>query len=171
MNFELITGILVAGVLVAFILEPLLRASKGVSGPVEDDFVELEESDSPKIKALLALREIEFDLATGKLSDEDYASLKGKYSKLALQAIGEEKSEEERAEKAGAVSGENSACPSCGPRPETTALFCSDCGRMLTVADAPPRCWVCGAAVSEDAKFCGNCGHSVELKSRTPQPS
>ena len=36
--------------------------------------------ETPKGVALAALKEIEFDRETGKLSDEDYAFLKGKYT-------------------------------------------------------------------------------------------
>ncbi|MDH5234534.1 MAG: cytochrome c biogenesis protein CcsA, partial [Gemmatimonadota bacterium] len=48
-------------------------------------------------------------------------------------------------------------CPSCGPRPEPDALFCSDCGRYLAAA-----CLRCGTAVEEaDARFCTACGHAL----------
>ena len=40
--------------------------------------------------ALLALKEIEFDRETGKLSDEDYEMLKERYSAEALDALAEE---------------------------------------------------------------------------------
>ena len=52
---------------------------------VDDEPTDLEET--PKGIALSALKEIEFDQATGKLSDEDYAMLKGKYTAQALQAL------------------------------------------------------------------------------------
>jgi cytochrome c biogenesis factor len=48
-------------------------------------------------------------------------------------------------------------CPTCGPRPEPDALFCSDCGSYLAAA-----CLRCGAAVEErDARYCTECGHSL----------
>ena len=39
-------------------------------------------------QALVALREIEFDRATGKLSDADYAALKATYTRDALAVLG-----------------------------------------------------------------------------------
>ena len=45
-------------------------------------------------------------------------------------------------------------CVECGPRPESVALFCSDCGRFLE-----SECPKCHAAVNAaDARFCENCG-------------
>jgi hypothetical protein len=89
------------------------------------------EVESPKLKALVALREIEFDRATGKLTEEDYFRLKAKYEREALAAI--------EAEEAGAaavhleVAGlqRGAECPACGPRPEAAPVFCSSCGRLL----------------------------------------
>lgn len=48
-------------------------------------------------------------------------------------------------------------CPSCGPRPESDALFCSNCGRYLATA-----CRWCGAPVTDaEARFCGECGREL----------
>ena len=45
-------------------------------------------------------------------------------------------------------------CPDCGPRPESVAMFCSNCGRFLE-----SECPKCQAAVhATDARFCENCG-------------
>lgn len=68
--------------------------------------------------AVDALREIEFDHATGKLSERDYAELRTAYTARAVQAmrVGDAASR---------------ACTTCGPRPEPDAVFCSECGRAL----------------------------------------
>ncbi len=137
---ELMAGVIVALAALALVLEPLLAKEASLSLPasVEPDFTSIEESESPKIRALLALKEIEFDRATGKLSDEDYAGLKAKYSAEAVEEI---KKEEVAA--AEAVDAAEHAvqlakraalvvCPACGPRPEPAAVFCSECGRLLS---------------------------------------
>lgn len=166
---------------VAMVLQPLVerRPISVRARQAEDDdleFTTIEESDSPKVKALIALREIEFDRATGKLSDDDYRALKARYSRAALEAI-----EAERREGGAREAGETGAdpmeaaerviarvkgggarvCPSCGPRPEATAVFCSQCGRNLTLAGARARCASCGSPLSEGAKFCAECGAGV----------
>lgn len=182
---EVLAGVVVAIAALVVVLEPLLQR---VSGPVSTDldtddveFVALEESDSSKIRALLALREIEFDRATGKLSDEDYATLKAKYATAAVAAMRVEK---EAA--AGADAGTDgdamtvddaddaaevavrrarqrgrSVCSVCGPRPEPGAVFCSSCGRSLANPDAAPRCWICGVPVPPEAKYCPSCGKAI----------
>jgi rRNA maturation endonuclease Nob1 len=49
------------------------------------------------------------------------------------------------------------ACPTCGPRPEPDAVFCSSCGRYL-----PGACPACGARVTAaGARFCPSCGSSL----------
>ena len=154
-------------------LEPLIRPPSSLPGVPETDFVELEETDSPKIKALLALREIEFDRATGKLSDEDYEELKTKYGRMALQAIDDaehdavqpddlsESGDVAEIAVARARSRKSAECVQCGTRPESGAIFCSDCGRSLLKGDAAPRCWACGSDLPSNAHFCAECGFSL----------
>ncbi len=45
-------------------------------------------------------------------------------------------------------------CPDCGPRPESVAMFCSNCGRFLE--SECPRCHI--AVHAKDARYCENCG-------------
>lgn len=139
---ELVAGVAVAIATMAFVLEPLVRRV-GDAEPVapEPELTPLEESESPKVQALLALKEIEFDRATGKLSDDDYAELKARYGRLALAAMDAEQTQarvvagaEDPAEALIRAARQDLAvCPSCGPRPETGATFCSECGRPLAV--------------------------------------
>jgi len=73
--------------------------------------------------ALTALKEIDFDRETGKLSDADYEFLKAKYTALALDALRAEQS---------ALPASQQSCSTCGPRPESDAIFCSTCGLHLS---------------------------------------
>lgn len=172
---ELLAGIVVAVAALALVLEPLVRgvdaATSGATSPADDlDFTDIQESESPKVQALLALKEIEFDRATGKLSDEDYGALKGKYAQVALAAIKAEDAAQESiggaADAAEAAiqrarSESAAVCPVCGPRPESAATFCSDCGRPLVTPHASARCSSCGSSVTPGGKFCANCGSAV----------
>jgi len=115
--------------------------------------------------AVQALREIEFDRETGKLSDADYAELKARYTQAAVDAMrrresagaGAARLTDDQIEAAIRAYREAPACPACGPRPEADAAFCSSCGRYLR-----DRCAGCGAPVGEsDARFCTNCGQRL----------
>lgn len=137
---ELLAGGAVAIAILLFVLEPLVRPAPPTS-PEDDEPAPLEESESPKIQALLALKEVEFDRATGKLTEEDYQHLKSRYEGAALHAMQAE--EDASAAVPVAVAppadaliaearrGLGTVCPHCGPRPESGAVFCSGCGRSL----------------------------------------
>lgn len=181
---EVFAGAVVAFAALILVLEPLFRAAEAAdNAQADDELVDVEESDSPKVRALLALKEIEFDRATGKLSDDDYAALKARYSAQALAAVKAEAEAgappspppaatvptapapvgDDAAEAAvrRIRSREKRACPACGPRPEAGAVFCSACGRKLTVPNAPPRCWICGDPLPDGAKYCPGCGKGI----------
>jgi hypothetical protein len=66
--------------------------------------------------AVDALRELEFDRQTGKISDSDYEPLKARYTEQALTVM---------------RAGSAPVCEKCGPRPEAEAEFCSHCGSAL----------------------------------------
>jgi hypothetical protein len=123
--------------------------------------------------AIAALREIEFDRATGKLSDPDYVELKTRYTRQAIDAMrrgGERSGPAVRSDAAPSETvpsdeeieatiqayrrRREAGCPACGPRPEPDAVFCSTCGRYLR-----DRCAGCGAPVlMHDARYCVRCG-------------
>ncbi|HJP87289.1 MAG TPA: hypothetical protein VJ852_14955 [Gemmatimonadaceae bacterium] len=66
--------------------------------------------------AVDALRELEFDRQTGKISAADYDSLRARYTEQALAVM---------------RAGNTPVCERCGPRPEADAQFCSKCGAAL----------------------------------------
>ena len=113
--------------------------------------------------ALRALREIEFDRATGKLSDADYDALHRKYTGDALAAMRAEEAGEKRkpkvAKPAAAARAAVPSCPTHGRRPEPDAAFCSECGRRLGAAGS--YCARCGTGLEVDARFCHACGSRI----------
>jgi hypothetical protein len=150
------------------VFQPLLRPSRAKMPPIEP----LDPEETPKGVALTALKEIEFDRETGKLSDADYEQLKERYTAEAVRALRTETarsaSDDVEAMVAGRVRtlrfagsstpAEAPACPTCGPRPELDAVFCSSCGLRL---QAPAACPHCSAPLSADSRFCEACGIRV----------
>ena len=159
----LVVGTVVALVALGFVLHPLFSASgelplgaRRAPGPVV----------APDQDAVDVLREIEFDRATGKLSDADYAALRATYTERALAAMRADESAAALADMAPEDAAEAAVrrhrarlaqCASCGPRPEPDAVYCSDCGRFL-----PGRCPGCGVPADQPGmRFCAACGHTL----------
>src|SRR2546426_1547312 len=85
---ELIAGILLVAGALYLVLKPVFQprfaeVGKGDGGSVEGG-EDPDDDLSPGAVALRALKEIEFDRATGKLSDADYDALKAEYTAAAL---------------------------------------------------------------------------------------
>jgi len=140
----------VGAALLWLVLQPLVLPSLAL--PVEIDLPDPEET--PRGQALLALKEIEFDRATGKLSDEDYTSLNAKYSAVAIAAL--DAPDAMASTPAAAHSGTARRCLAHGTRAESDALFCPECGAGLV--DAAGDCVTCGTVVPADAAYCPGCG-------------
>jgi predicted nucleic acid-binding Zn ribbon protein len=156
---ELILGILLAAGATYFVLLPILRPPLDSEGsePVGDEGEDPADDMSPQTVALRALKEIEFDRATGKLSDSDYGQLKAKYTAEALAALRGERTSELPAHAPRTTP--HARCPQHGVRPEKDAVFCSECGRRL--GTAPGYCARCGSALEDDARYCNRCGARV----------
>ena len=117
--------------------------------------------------AIRALREIEFDKATGKLSDADYAELRREYGAQALRELRSADaatvsspalapSADPVEERVRAYRAAHRECGTCGLRPESDAVFCSNCGVFLD-----GNCPTCGTTIVESAAFCSNCGTTL----------
>jgi hypothetical protein len=164
----LLVGTVLAVGALAYVLLPLLTGSlapprrllaqRGVPGVGTES------------EAVAALREIEFDRVTGKLSDADYDELRARYTERAIQAIRSSATAGAAGAGAAATAPMDAAeaavlayrarirsCARCGPRPEPDAAYCSSCGTFLDGA-----CGACGAPVTEaGAAFCTSCGRQL----------
>ena len=81
----LVLGALLAVVAVVFVARPLLREGpdEALEAPEPRHLELAEERD----RALAALKELEFDHRTGKVSDEDYRSMVGELRRAAADAL------------------------------------------------------------------------------------
>lgn len=158
----LVLGTLLALGALAFVLHPLFFGTPREMVALARSPVADAEGDF----AIAALRELEFDRATGKLSDADYSELKARYTRTALAAMrgatqateGAERPTDAELEAHVLLAKQRLAgCPACGPRPESDAVYCSTCGRYLS-----DRCATCGApVVALEARYCNNCGNRL----------
>jgi hypothetical protein len=168
-----VIGAVALGVLVLWLVfEPSSAAGRGAPAlPPEPEAPE----ETRRGVALLALKEIEFDRATGKLSDRDYEMLKARYAAEALAALEAEavaarpevtgdpeelvaaRRQQLRASRSSGSPAPKS-CLRCGPRPEPEARFCSRCGLSL---EATGFCTRCGAPLLAGSRFCTGCGNRI----------
>jgi hypothetical protein len=162
-----IVGIALALIALAIVLWPVFGdAMPSNVRPEHRSAPKLEIDDEPVPgSAIEALREIEFDRATGKLSDEDYDGMKARYT---VQALVELRGAKDGPALLPTVAPVDVAerlvqkyrpgstiCSAHGLRPEPDALFCSECGSYL-----PGKCEQCGTPVTAaGAHFCTGCGH------------
>jgi len=107
----LLVGTLLAVASLCYVLYPLYRTESGVGRRATASDLGTRES-----RAVDALRELEFDRQTGKISDADYEPLKARYTEQALAVM---------------RAGNAPVCERCGPRREADAEFCSHCGGAL----------------------------------------
>lgn len=164
-----IVGIALALIALAVVLWPVFNDEVPVEAVAARRSVpKLEVDDEPEAgSAIEALREIEFDRATGKLSEDDYDGMKARYTTQALVELREREGRAGGAPRAVAAPATlaealvqkyrpgSTLCPTHGLRPELDALFCSECGTYL-----PGKCERCGTAVTAaGAHFCTGCGH------------
>lgn len=126
MALELLGALAIAALVLWLVFEPVLGLPRQSPEILEPEAPE----ETRRGTALLALKEIEFDRETGKLSDRDYDLLKARYSAEALSAIAEEEAVYPDAPSA-VPTATILSCESCGPRPEPDAVYCSSCGRNL----------------------------------------
>ena len=150
----LLAGTVLAVGALAFVMYPLFFDTRPMTRRVP-----VQEKDTSE-SAIIALREIEFDRATGKLSDSDYNELKTAYSARALAEMRAAEGPDSAAAvdpleaRVRAYRQARKDCGTCGLRPEPDAIYCSTCGSYLD-----GTCTGCGARITESsATFCSTCG-------------
>jgi hypothetical protein len=138
---ETVAAALVGAALLWLVVQPLVAPA--TMSPEVEDIPDPE--DTPQGQALLALKEIEFDRATGKLSDTDFTALHAKYSAAAIASLDAAKP------RPGGL-----RCRTHGAAATADARYCAECGAGLVTETG--ACAACHAVVPPDARFCPGCG-------------
>jgi len=111
---------------------------------------------------LSALRDLDFDYKTGKVSDEDYLPAHDQLLAEAARYIEGRDEKEDQLEamiqKRRISKGEN--CAECGAHMDAGQRFCSKCGAQADHVDCP----TCGKKVRVGDLFCSSCGTQVTVQ-------
>ena len=142
----LIGGVLLAAGVMVFILEPVFS---GRSAPLYDGDDDYDEGAARRRVALTALRDLEYDRATGKLDDRDYGQLKTELSREALEHLGRE-------------DGENVPAPDGASRELEEEIA----GLRRAIREGM-ECASCEHLNRLGARFCAKCGHALASGGRT----
>lgn len=148
----LLGAVLLAGAVVFYVLHPILT---GQEAPMERDADELTEAEARRRVSLLALRDVEYDRATGKLDEEDYRALRRELSNEALAAL-----EAEEAEEADRSSG-----GTAGARGGSWDIE-AEIRRVREGLRAGLTCAACGHLNASGSRFCAICGTSLQAATR-----
>ncbi len=129
-------AVLLVAAVVFFLLHPILS---GRHASLHRERDEPTEAESRRRVTLLALRDVEYDYATGKLGEEDYQALKRELAAEALVALTD-------------AEGESSASRQDVPWLEREIV------RLRGGLAAGTTCAACGSANEPGSRFCAYCG-------------
>ncbi len=119
MAFVVLAGLLSGALLIA----PLLGSDLGPEDAEAEELPSLRERES----IYAAIRDLEHDHETGKISEADYTTMRDELRARAVALL--------RREREGAVDAEESGapprCAACGGEVRATDRFCSHCGRAI----------------------------------------
>lgn len=142
-------AVLLVAAVVLFVLQPMLS---GQHASLHRELDEPTEAEARRRVTLMALRDVEYDYATGKLDEADYRSLKRELAAEALVAL-------DRAD------AEAAAGPGAAPPQMEDEIF-----RLRDGIRAGTTCARCGSGNERDSRFCAYCGAPLAQAGAVPRP-
>lgn len=143
----LLGAVLVAAAVVLYVVQPVFSGERALLASLDEEFTEAE---ARRHLSLVALRDVEYDYATGKVDENDYRQLRDELGREALDALREVRRSREQAE---------------GPPPRRDTVA-DDLEREIAAYRAALRagtlCDRCGNANVREALFCATCGKRLE---------
>ncbi len=157
----LIVGTLLALGALALVLWPLVSDSSGEPRRNPEPASDADKYEAASSPSVIALREIEFDRATGKLSDADYDDLRQRYTRQAIEEMRQHRAglpAEAGAEGSAEASAEARAGFSVGTLKQDAGSDDAVEAAIRRARARGPICPTCGPQKEPDAVYCSNCG-------------
>jgi len=155
--FALVVGLALFAAASLFVTKPFRSRQPATNRPQAD----AADPKQARAAALSALRSLDFDFQTGKVSEDDYPALRAQLVAEAAKNIDAVSGDDERIEAMirarRAVVGK--PCPKCGKKIAGDGRYCPECG-----AELAPACPSCGKAVKAGDLFCRSCGSKLEIR-------
>lgn len=140
-------AVLVAAAVVLYVVQPVFSGEKAPLASLDEEFTEAE---ARRHLSLVALRDVEYDFATGKIGERDYRRLRDELAREALDALHEVRRSREQAESL----------------PTTQDTLADDLEQEIAAYRAALRagtlCDHCGSPNPAEALFCAACGIRLE---------
>lgn len=157
---SILVGLGLFSIALFFVSAPFRQKRQKIENPSK---VHKQEKGRREI-VLAALRDLDFDFKTGKVSEEDYQPLRAQLLAEAVQYIEAEKQEDERLEALiqtrRKAEKQDVKCEHCGAPMEAGQRFCSKCGSVVNHELCPS----CGKQMQASDLFCSSCGKKVEVR-------
>jgi predicted nucleic acid-binding Zn ribbon protein len=156
---SILIGLLLFGASVAYVILPFQQKRQKTSSPLQHS----NELPVQREVVLAALRDLDFDFKTGKISEEDYQLLRVQLLAEAAQYIGAEKKGDEQLEQMiqsrRKVKRQENKCPHCETPVQAGQRLCSECGFELNSKLCPS----CGKKIQSGDLFCSSCGYQIQI--------
>ncbi len=156
---SIIIGLILLGGSVAYVSLPFRKRQRVGINPFKASV----QPEGQREIVLAALRDLDFDFKTGKVSEEDYQPLRAQLMAEAAQYIEMEKKEDEQLEALiqarRKAQKQNVKCDHCGAPMEADQRFCSKCGSAVN----NELCPTCGKKIQAGDLFCPSCGNKIQL--------
>ena len=157
---SILIGIVLLGVSVGIVSLPFRKKQRKDVRAAKAEI----QSATQKEAVLSALRDLDFDFKTGKVSEEDYTSLRARLMAEAAQYIEQETEEDKKLEELiqtrRAARQPSTKCDHCGASIEADQHFCAKCGKPVTSSACPS----CGKKIQAGDLFCISCGNRLEVQ-------
>jgi hypothetical protein len=156
----LLIGLVLFGACIAYISLPF-RKRQAVAANLSKASLQPE---AQRETVLAALRDLDFDYKTGKVSDEDYQPLRTQLMMEAAQYIEAEEKEEHQLEdliraRRTMQLQSHLKCQHCDSPIQADQHFCSKCGAAVN----NEKCPFCGKYIGVDDLFCPSCGSKIQI--------